>query len=287
MKRVIVASCMIIALGFTGAFAQMGGGMGGMQGGQGMMMDEAMMKQMMPMMQMCRMMSMSPSGEGMMTREMMKMMMDMMDMQEKMMSGVKQSQKKQMMAKMAMMKNKMQNMMSMQMGMMTAMGGPEGGVNCAKKWLKDAIDLHEVHIKDPKTATDASQMEMMEQMKKAYECLTGPSAAATVVKDKSNPNGGQEKTEAGVTVKVSREGKGGAMAFKVVLETHTVELDGYKFDEIVSLRADGKEYKAMVKSQEGSGHHRSAIVEFDNTKAGDVTIVIKGVAGVKERTFKF
>ncbi|MFN3480935.1 MAG: hypothetical protein ACK415_11200 [Thermodesulfovibrionales bacterium] len=42
-----------------------------------------------------------------------------------------------------------------------------------EEWLKKAIDLHDVHIKDPKTATEASQMEMMEQMKKAYECITG------------------------------------------------------------------------------------------------------------------
>ncbi len=67
---------------------------------------------------------------------------------------------------------------------------------------------------------------------------------------------------------------------KVALETHTVDLDKYKFEEIVALRA-------RVKSQEGSGHHRSAVVEFDNPKMKEVEIVIKDVAGVKERVFKF
>jgi len=47
-------------------------------------------------------------------------------------------------------------------------------IKCAEQWLKKAIDLHEIHLKDPKTATEASQMEMMDQMKKAYDCLTGP-----------------------------------------------------------------------------------------------------------------
>ena len=47
-------------------------------------------------------------------------------------------------------------------------------IKCAEQWLKKAIDLHEIHLEDPKTATEASQMEMMDQMKKAYDCLTGP-----------------------------------------------------------------------------------------------------------------
>jgi hypothetical protein len=32
-----------------------------------------------------------------------------------------------------------------------------------------------VHIKDPTTATESSQKEMMEQMGKAYDCITGVS----------------------------------------------------------------------------------------------------------------
>lgn len=64
-----------------------------------------------------------------------------------------------------------------QTGMMGGMMGQtsdcQGRIKCAEQWLKKAIDLHEIHLKDPKTATEASQMEMMDQMKKAYDCLTG------------------------------------------------------------------------------------------------------------------
>lgn len=74
---------------------------------------------------------------------------------------------------------------------------------------------------------------------------------------------------------------------KVVLNTHTVAVDQYNFDEIMSLRAGGKEYKGRVKSQAGDRHHRSAVVEFDNPKTKEVEIVIKDVAGVKERVFTF
>lgn len=58
-------------------------------------------------------------------------------------------------------------------GMMKGMQA-QAKVKC-EEWLKEAIDLHEVHIKDPKTATNASQMKMMEQMKKAYECIISSS----------------------------------------------------------------------------------------------------------------
>ena len=74
-----------------------------------------------------------------------------------------------------MMKDMMQQMMSMH-GDMAGMGDAQARLACAEQWLKKAIDLHAVHLKDPATATAASQMEMMDQMKKAYDCLTGASA---------------------------------------------------------------------------------------------------------------
>jgi hypothetical protein len=157
------------------AYAQMGM-MGGQQGqmGQGMMMGEG---QQMPMMN-CPMMQQMP-GQGVMMQNMMQMMMDMMGMQEKMMMGAKPVEKKKMMKDMAQMKEKMQKMMSMCKGMMAGgmMGEPSDvsqcRLTCAEQWLKKAIDLHEIHIKDSKTATEASQMEMMDQMKKAYDCIVG------------------------------------------------------------------------------------------------------------------
>ncbi len=37
----------------------------------------------------------------------------------------------------------------------------------------------------------------------------------------------------------------------------------------------------------GSGHHRAAAVEFENPKTKEFEVIIKDVAGVKERAFKF
>jgi len=46
-------------------------------------------------------------------------------------------------------------------------------LDCARFWLQQAIDLHKVHLKDPSTATNESQMLMMDQMMRAYDCLIG------------------------------------------------------------------------------------------------------------------
>lgn len=166
MKRLIVALVSLFVFSIT-AQAQIGDGK----------------VQEIPMTQMCMpMMKQMIVGQEMQMQEMMQMMMDMMNMQEKMMKGVKPAEKKKMMKDMACMREKMQRMISMRMGgMMMGMDDLQARLKCAEEWLKKAIDLHELHIKDPKTATEASQMEMMEQMKKAYGCIagTGPEMSGT------------------------------------------------------------------------------------------------------------
>ncbi|MEW6109809.1 MAG: hypothetical protein AB1632_11685 [Nitrospirota bacterium] len=193
MKRLVIV--LVILFGVSAvADAQMGSGMmgGSMMGEQkgemqkgGMMMGEGM-----PMMQMCM-----PMMQNMMMKDMMQMMMDMMNMQESMMKGMKPEEKKKMMKDMGQMKEKMQKMMSMHMGIMTGTGDPQVKLQCAEQWLKKAIDLHELHMKDPKTTTDASQMELMDQIKKAYGCITGP---APVIKNAptKEPAGGEKKKDA-------------------------------------------------------------------------------------------
>lgn len=199
MKRLAIVFAVLFVFSVS-AFAQMGEGMKPEQKGpmgQGMMGGEGKM----PMMPMCQEMMKQQMGEGQqmpmmqMMKEhkaMMQMMMNMMQMQKKMMKGVKPAEKKEMMMEMDKMHEMMDKMMSKRMGMMGMMGkGMKANVKCAEEWLKKAIDLHEVHIKDPKTATEASQMEMMEQMKKAYECITGAVKGAP----SEEPKTGETKKE--------------------------------------------------------------------------------------------
>lgn len=82
-----------------------------------------------------------------------------------------------------------------------------------------------------------------------------------------------------------------APAFRVVLDTHSVNLDDYRFEEIVRLRhgRGGEQAPAAVEGTEGSGHHRQATVRFTwpEPKPGELEVVVKGVAGVPERVFRW
>jgi len=101
-----------------------------------------------------------------------------------------------------------------------------------------------------------------------------------------------EAQAAEVTAKVTYNNPGAAIpVFDVVLDTHSADLDQYRFEDIVVLRDQtGKEHKPLLTSSRGSGHHREATIEFKDAElagADYVELVIKGVAGVSERVFKF
>ncbi|MGB9940165.1 hypothetical protein [Methanosarcina sp.] len=59
------------------------------------------------------------------------------------------------------------------MGMDTNASAAQARLACARFWLEQAIEMHEMHLKDPSTATNESQLEMMDQMMMAYECIAG------------------------------------------------------------------------------------------------------------------
>jgi hypothetical protein len=80
-------------------------------------------------------------------------------------------------------------------------------------------------------------------------------------------------------------------SIQVALATHSVNLDPYHFDAIAVLRDDqGKAYPLeAVEKSTGAGHHRSAVLRFARVGADAkaVELMVKGVAGVKERTFRW
>lgn len=76
--------------------------------------------------------------------------------------------------------------------------------------------------------------------------------------------------------------------FLVVLDTHSVALDGYDLKALTVLRDDtGKSYLPTGVENKGSGHHREVTLSFPKVspEAKRLEIVIKDVAGVKERSF--
>ena len=75
---------------------------------------------------------------------------------------------------------------------------------------------------------------------------------------------------------------------KVVLDTHSVGLDGIAFDKVVALRSpDGADIApTAVEQATGSGHHREATLVFPPpAQAGPLKIVVMNVGGVAERSF--
>jgi len=74
---------------------------------------------------------------------------------------------------------------------------------------------------------------------------------------------------------------------KVVLDTHSVGLDGVAFDQAVTVRAaDGRDVAATALEEvSGSGHHRQAVLVFPPAPAGPLRLVVKDVGGVAERSF--
>ena len=78
--------------------------------------------------------------------------------------------------------------------------------------------------------------------------------------------------------------------FRVLLDTHSVNLDSYDLKGLTVLRDEtGKSYLPTDTENKGSGHHRETILTFPklSTETKRLEIAIKDVAGVKERTFSW
>jgi len=115
--------------------------------------------------------------------------------------------------------------------------------------------------------------------------ISGTCAAAAVDSTQTVASGG-------VTVKVTYlnpKGSDGAR-FQVALDTHSVNLDSYDLNTISVLRDDaGNTYSPTAVENKGSGHHRETTVSFATVASGTkrVELVIKDIAGVKERIFRW
>jgi hypothetical protein len=102
----------------------------------------------------------------------------------------------------------------------------------------------------------------------------------------------QTQSGGGVTVKVTYLNPKASddVRFQVLLDTHSVNLDGYDLKRLSLLRDEtGKTYEVARTEGKGSGHHREFILIFPQS-SGDakrLEFVIKDIAGVKERTFRW
>lgn len=96
----------------------------------------------------------------------------------------------------------------------------------------------------------------------------------------------------GVTVKVILldSNRSGDLRFQGVLDTHSVNLDGYELKKIAVLRdGPGKNHlPKSVESKESRQHRQSTLVLAKMAKGTKrVELVIKGIAEVKERVIRW
>ncbi len=108
------------------------------------------------------------------------------------------------------------------------------------------------------------------------------------------PNDGMTRSNTGGKVTIDMEWLGlenGVLNFKVAMNTHSVELDGYNLGNLTVLRDDmGNEYAPVSWDSGPGGHHRRGTLTFpvpDSIKQRETAyleIIIRDVAGIDKRT---
>jgi hypothetical protein len=108
-----------------------------------------------------------------------------------------------------------------------------------------------------------------------------------------------QRSEGGqVTVAVTWGGKQAGPVFRVVMDTHAVDLDGYDLRQLAALRvAGGREVRPSGWDAPEGGHHREGTLTFPSRlpdgsptigpAAGTVELIVRDVAGLPERTFRW
>jgi hypothetical protein len=114
--------------------------------------------------------------------------------------------------------------------------------------------------------------------------LTGPAFGAAAFDPTQSVAGG------GVTVKATylNPKSKDDPRFQIMLDTHSVNLDVYDLKSIAVLRDDtGKSDVPTAVENKGGGHHRETVISFPKVSpcVKRLELVIKDLAGVKERTF--
>lgn len=85
-------------------------------------------------------------------------------------------------------------------------------------------------------------------------------------------------------------GEGAPLEFEIAMNTHSVDLSNDMLKSVVLRDDRGEEYKPTSwEGPAGGGHHRSGRIAFVALAAGarSVTLIVKNIAGVAERTFSW
>lgn len=123
----------------------------------------------------------------------------------------------------------------------------------------------------------------------------GPGTAGSAAAPDAAPTATRTSNAGQVTIAATWEGPEASTTFTVVLDTHSVDLDGFDLRQLAVLRTDaGREARPTAWDAPAGGHHRSGTLSFPATAADGspllgpetrrIELVIRDVA-VPERTF--
>lgn len=102
----------------------------------------------------------------------------------------------------------------------------------------------------------------------------------------------------GVTIKVTRLAQNPVITFAVIMDTHSVELDGYDLGQLATLRVDqGPAIQPSAWDAPAGGHHREGTLTFPATaqdgrpsipdNARTIAVIIRDIGGVPERVVQW
>jgi hypothetical protein len=103
-------------------------------------------------------------------------------------------------------------------------------------------------------------------------------------------NVSQANEAGGVTIEATLLTQTPTITFKVALDTHSVELDGYDLRQLATLRVDqGPALQASTWDAPAGGHHREGTLTFPaaTPDARAIELVIRDVGGVPERVLQW
>lgn len=155
----------------------------------------------------------------------------------------------------------------------------------------------------------ADMMKQMSEMMEGgmMEGMTPPEAEGEVVPQKevrlTEESLARVNSQGAVTIALTYlnplgKAKEGEIAFKVSMDTHSVNLDQYRIDALTILRDDrGNEYRPIAWEGSGGGHHFSGILRFASIDPSGnpiirpetkyIEVIVKDVAEISERSFKW
>jgi len=126
-------------------------------------------------------------------------------------------------------------------------------------------------------------------------CSLSTPAASGAPSSSASPTSQATQTSDGgqVTVVVDWAGPGGGAVFDVMLDTHSVDLDGLDLSDAILRNDRGETMSARPWAAPKGGHHREGALTFEGDAAPFfagatwVELVLSGVGDLPERTLRW